>query len=131
MKRKSIIILVVVLLIISAVVFGVYKHVESSLESLKHIEIQDVDMSKIQDGVYNGSYAATLVSVEVSVTVKDHKITDITIVKHSNGQGAPAEVITDSVIKSQTLQVDAVTGATYSSKAILLAIKDALTDNDN
>ena len=131
MKRKLVLILVIVLLIISAVGFGIIKHIESNLESLKYIEIPEVDMSEIQDGVYSGSYTAAPVSAEVSVTVKDHIITDIQIIKHINGQGAPAEIITDRVIESQSLQVDSVTGATYSSKVILLAIKDALLDNNN
>lgn len=79
-------------------------------------------MSEIQDGVYSGSYTAAPVSAEVSVTVKDHIITEIQIMKHINGQGASAEIMTDRVIESQSLQIDSVTGATYSSKVILLAI---------
>jgi len=130
-KRKLVLILVIVLLIISAVGFGVIKYIESNLESLKYIEFPEVNMSEIQDGVYSGSYTAAPVSAEVRVPVKDHIITDIQIIKHINGQGAPAEIITDRVIESQSLQVDSVTGATYSSKVILLAIKDALLDNNN
>lgn len=126
MKKKLVLTLVIVLLIITAVGFGVIKHIESNLESLKYIEIPEVDISEIEDGVYSGSYTTTPVSAEVSVTVKDHIITDIQIIKHINGQGAPAEIITDRVIESQSLQIDSVTGATYSSKVILCAINNAL-----
>ena len=126
MKKKLVLILVIVLLIITAVGFGVIKHIESNLKSLKYIEIPEVDISEIEDGVYSGSYTTTPVSAEVSVTVKDHIITDIQIIKHINGQGAPAEIITDRVIESQSLQIDSVTGATYSSKVILCAINNAL-----
>jgi len=125
-KKKLVLTLVIVLLIITAVGFGVIKHIESNLESLKYIEIPEVDISEIEDGVYSGSYTTTPVSAEVSVTVKDHIITDIQIIKHINGQGAPAEIITDRVIESQSLQIDSVTGATYSSKVILCAINNAL-----
>lgn len=127
MKRKLVLILVIVLLIISAVGFGIIKHIESNLKSLKYIQIPEVDMSEIQDGVYSGSYSVAPVSAEVSVTVKDHIITDIQIIKHINGQGASAEIITDRVIESQSLQVDSITGATYSSKVILCAIRNALS----
>jgi uncharacterized protein with FMN-binding domain len=52
-------------------------------------------------------------------------------VKHVNGQGKPAEVITEKVIETQSLQVDVVSGATYSSKVILKAIENALAkDNE-
>ena len=131
MKKKLVLTLVIVLLIITAVGFGVIKHIESNLESLKYIEIPEVDMSEIEDGVYIGTYTAFPVSAEVSVTVKDNSITNIQILKHINGQGAPAEIITDRVVESQSLQVDSVTGATYSSKVILCAIKNALLSTKN
>lgn len=51
---------------------------------------------------------------------------DIEILKHRNGKGKKAEVIIDDVIKEQSLLVDAVTGATISSRAIFKAIEDAL-----
>lgn len=41
----------------------------------------------------------------------------------SNGQGSGADVIPLRVVEAQSLNVDIVSGATYSSKIILLAIK--------
>jgi uncharacterized protein with FMN-binding domain len=46
--------------------------------------------------------------------------------KHVNGKGTAAESIPETVVEKQTLQVDSVSGATYSSKVILLAIETAL-----
>jgi uncharacterized protein with FMN-binding domain len=63
----------------------------------------------------------------VVVTVKDHAISTIQLTEHNNGQGQPAERITDDVLAAQTLDVDVVAGATYSSKVILKAIETALT----
>ena len=63
----------------------------------------------------------------MKVFVKDHKIERIELVKHRNGKGAPAEAITGKVVEAQSLQVDAISGATYSSKVILQAIENALT----
>jgi uncharacterized protein with FMN-binding domain len=90
------------------------------------MEIAQINLSAIEDGIYIGSYFAFPVSAQVSVTVKDHVITAIELVKHENGQGAPAEVIPGKVIESQSLQVDSVSGATYSSRVILKAIENAL-----
>jgi uncharacterized protein with FMN-binding domain len=53
-------------------------------------------------------------------------IKKIEIVRHLNGQGKPAEVIPDRVIEMQSLDVDIISGATYSSKVILKAIENAL-----
>jgi uncharacterized protein with FMN-binding domain len=48
------------------------------------------------------------------------------LVKHRNGRGAAAEAITGKVISAQSLKVDTISGATMSSKVILLAIESAL-----
>lgn len=86
----------------------------------------DVDLSGTADGVHSGAYDSGPVVVNVDVTVKDHAITDIKLVKHRNGQGAAAESITGTVVSAQSIKVDVVSGATMSSKVILLAIEDAL-----
>lgn len=60
------------------------------------------------------------------VTVRDHLIIDIELVEHETGKGQSAEIIPKKVIEQQSLKVDHVSGATYSSKVILKAIQDAL-----
>ena len=100
--------------------------VQAQLDKLKATELQTLDLSQVKNGTYEGSYTAFPVSVTLTVTVKDHGITSITILKHDNGKGKPAEVILGDVIEQQSLQVDVISGATYSSKVILLAIQDAL-----
>ncbi|MGD9605295.1 MAG: FMN-binding protein, partial [Bacilli bacterium] len=64
--------------------------------------------------------------VKVKVVVASHQITNVVILEHDNGQGEAAEAITSSIITSQTLQVDVIAGATYSSKVILKAVENAL-----
>jgi len=86
----------------------------------------DVDLSQVADGVYSGAYDSGPVIVNVDVTVKDHAITDIRLVKHRHGQGAAAEPITGKVLAAQSVKVDVISGATMSSNVILLAIEDAL-----
>jgi len=95
------------------------------------MSISDIDLSKIEDGIYAGSCIAFPVSAEVEVTINNNKITNIELKKHSNGQGSQAEVIPDKVVKAQTLEVDIVSGATYSSKVILKAIENALNNTDH
>jgi len=97
------------------------------MRSLADTEIPYISLEGLADGTYEGHWSNRIILVEVLVTVEDEEITAIEILRHRHGQGAEtAEAITDDVITSQSLAVDAVSGATYSSKAILLAIADAL-----
>jgi uncharacterized protein with FMN-binding domain len=99
---------------------------EANLKQLAYSEISDVNLASAKDGDYIGSYSAFPVSVEVKVTIKNHAIKEIELLKHNNGQGQGAKVIPDKVVEAQSLKVDGVSGATYSSKVILKAIQDAL-----
>lgn len=125
-KTKVFIIILFILLVIGAGATYFVKMTENSLAELSSTEIVDVDLTTVADGTYLGSYKAFPVSVEVEVTILNHEITEIVILKHDSGQGEPAEVIILDVIEMQSLNVDLITGATYSSKVILLAIQDAL-----
>lgn len=120
---KVIALTVSVIIIIGAVTLA---FLQAQLDKLTEAVITEPTLSTIKDGTYKGSYSAFPVSVSVNVTIKDHQITAITILKHDNGQGKPAEAIIEEVIDQQSLDVDVISGATYSSKVILKAIEDAL-----
>jgi Uncharacterized protein conserved in bacteria len=125
--KKVLITILTALLVISGIIGVKYlTSVNDYKEKVANLNISNVDLTKIPDGTYNGSYGVTFVEAEVKVSVKEHKITKIDLVKHKNGKGAPAEVIPDRVVKAQSLDVDMVTGATSSSKVILKAIENAL-----
>lgn len=85
----------------------------------------DIDLAAAKDGVYTGHYDSGPVIVDVEVTVKDHAITDIKLVRHRTGQGQAAEAMPGKILAAQSIKVDVVSGATMSSKVILLAIEDA------
>lgn len=124
--KKLLIILggLVLVVVIIAVVF--YQITQDGLNKLADITLNDLNLDQVADGSYDGSYSVFPVSVEVTVTVSDHIITEIDITKHDNGQGQAGEVIIEDVLEAQSLEVDIISGATYSSKVILLAIQDAL-----
>lgn len=87
----------------------------------------DLKLQDIEDGLYTGEFEKGLVAAEVEVQVRNHAIESIEILRHDNGKGDKAEMIVDAVITRQSLQVDVVSGATYSSKVILKAVENALT----
>ncbi|HPJ01484.1 MAG TPA: FMN-binding protein [Candidatus Limiplasma sp.] len=126
-KRKKITLIIIALvLVLAAVGGGAYIVVKNNQKTVYAIDIQDVDLALVQNGTYVGEYNAFPVSAKVEVTVTDHRITAIDLIKHNNGQGGDAEVIPQMVVDAQSLQVDTVSGATFSSKVILLAIQNAL-----
>ncbi len=128
MKRKRIIILVAVAVAVIVTGLAVVKSIVAGLErQFAGITVSEVKLAGLADGVYSGSSAVFPISAEVKVTVKDHAITSIELASHNHGRGAAAEVIPDRVVEAQTLQVDVISGATYSSKVILKAIENALT----
>ena len=129
MKRKRIVIISIVLLaLFAAALFmrGMYVSIEANLKALSGMAIAQIDFNQVANGTFTGSYTVFPVSAKVSVTVKDHKVTAIELLEHKNGQGTKAEAIPDRVLSAQSLQVDSVAGATYSSKVILKAIENAL-----
>jgi len=84
-------------------------------------------LETLADGQYQGEFnPSKLVGATVKVTVKDHAIAAIELVEHNTWRGRPAEVLPDQVIAAQTLAVDFVSGATASSKVILIAIENAI-----
>ena len=134
-KRKKKILLIVLLVVAVVAIVGGFilknlmDKLDEGLEELKTLEIENVDFSTISDGTYSGAYKQFPIDVEVTVTVKNDQIQDIVINKHVNGKGKDAEKITNDVIAQQSLEVDTVTGATYSSIVILKAIEQALIHN--
>ena len=81
------------------------------------------------DGTYTGSSFGYNDDITVSVTIEDSQITDINVV--SSLEDDPyftwvLQQIPDSIIESQSTDVDTVTGATTSSKAYIHAVEAAL-----
>jgi len=87
-----------------------------------------------KDGTYEGSGTGFRGrTTTVSVTVQGGDITDITIV--STGDDGPFvnrafPVVSRSIIESQSADVNAVSGATYTSRGIMQAVADALSNAD-
>lgn len=114
----------IVLLVLSGML--VYNHLGNNLEALTKVTFSSLSLTDAKDGTFNGSYSAFPVSAEVEVTLDDHQIVSIDLIKHVTGQGQAAESIPGEVVAAQSIQVDTVSGATYSSVVILKAIEDAL-----
>jgi uncharacterized protein with FMN-binding domain len=92
------------------------------------VQLNGIDLADVADGDYTGVYDFKRWSNTVVVHVEGHEITSIEL-----AQDVPAAAITDCadevfarVIAAQDTAVDAVSGATVTSKAYLKAIEDAV-----
>jgi len=98
------------------------------MNEVKSLAIRDIDLSKIANGTYRGSYSKGRWSYNLSVTVEDHKIRAMRLLDSKMKMAEkPNMQQIDRVISSQSLRVDTVTGATVFSKALLKAIENALS----
>ena len=93
------------------------------------LDIKDVDFNTIADGEYIGICQNKILLAVVKVHVKDHEISDIEILEHKDSYMEQAKQIADDVCSTQCLEVDAISGATLTSKTLLKAIENALTES--
>lgn len=83
----------------------------------------------LADGVYKGTGTGYAGDITVSVQIKDKQIVAIDILSTSDDAAFfnRAKTVIDRIIEGQTLNVDTVSGATFSSNGIISAVKNALT----
>jgi uncharacterized protein with FMN-binding domain len=116
------------LLFILCLIFHVFigvKSLNTYQSEIKNTEINNMNLKNVSDGNYIGEYDVGYIYAKVEVTIKNGKITDVTLLEHRNERGKKAESITDTIVKKQKIKVDAVSSATNSSKVIMKAVENA------
>lgn len=81
------------------------------------------------DGTYIGTGSGFVGQIKVQVTVSGGKISAIQVLETSDGSEymSKAKSLINSIVSSQSTNVDAVSGATYSSSGIIEAVRNALS----
>lgn len=100
-------------------------------QEAKSLPLDAVDFGELHDGVYRGAYAGGMYkwrANECDVIVVGGKVTGIQLVvsQDPGGKNTMHETLYDRVIQAQSLRVDAISGATLTSKAYLQAVENAL-----
>lgn len=88
------------------------------------------DAGGLKDGQYAGSAKGFNGDVSVAVTVSGGAISAIDVVSHSETPGIsdPAfDGVVPAIVQSQSTAVDTISGATYTSKAIMEAVESAIS----
>lgn len=84
----------------------------------------------LADGTYSGTGTGYHGDITVQVTVSGGQVTDITVTSENDTLQyftRAEDTLIPTVIEEQSLEVDAVSGATYSSRGILDAVSNALS----
>jgi len=100
----------------------------------KGVVLGPVASGKCKDDVTEGRSKRWSVRVRVRVRFFNGRIDTIDILQHRTiwpKARRAAQTIVDEIIAKQNTRVKAVSGATLSSQAIMLAVQDALTNNQN
>ena len=127
LSKKAVIAAVSAVLIIGIVVLAFYlRDVNQYQSKVQNIRFSDIDIASIPNGLYTGECDVGLIYVKVEVAVQDGAIIAINLLRHDNDRGASAEQVINNIVDRQTTDVDAISGATYSSKVIRKAVENAL-----
>ena len=89
------------------------------------LTINYVDLQQIPDGTYLGQYSGYRFTNIAEITIVNHKITKIDIVK-TQREDLSLELV-DAVIAAQSPVIDTISGATLDQKAFLKAVEIALS----
>ena len=126
-KKKTVLFVIMFLLLVGFVLGILYlKSVADYRKAVRETTFEDINISDIPDGVYVGEYDVDFIYAKVEVAVQNGEITNINILEHRHERGKAAEVITDSIVDEQKIDVDAISGATNSSAVIKKAVENAL-----
>ncbi|WP_411682506.1 FMN-binding protein [Clostridium thailandense] len=87
------------------------------------------DAKGISDGVYKGTGNGFRGQMTVEVTIKNEQITEVKVIETNDDAkwfDRAYSTVVSSIISKQTVEVDSVSGATYSSMGIKEAVSNAL-----
>ncbi|MDT3428609.1 uncharacterized protein with FMN-binding domain [Paenibacillus forsythiae] len=130
MKKKLLIVAALIVLVGAGWGLTYLYQVRSYQANIKNLTISNIPFSSLSNGTYVGEYDVRFIDAKVQVSVHDGKVTRIDLLKHKNGHGAPAEAILKEIVAKQTLDVDAVSGASNSSKVLKKAVELALVQGE-
>ena len=106
---------------------------ESTSESESDSALAEIaavqDASAYKDGTYYGTGKGFAGTMKVKVDISGGKIASISIVSTKDGDSyvKSASSLLDTIVEKQSTNVDTVSGATFSSRGIIAAVRSALS----
>ncbi|MDB9822623.1 FMN-binding protein [Deltaproteobacteria bacterium] len=104
-------------------------NISHEIEEIKSMEINYVDPATVSDGEYTGEFPfGERFLYRVMVTVKSGRIADIEVLENGTGNEYAEKGlgVIERMLMEQSPDVDAVSGATVTSKALMKCVEKAL-----
>jgi len=126
--NKALKVILIIIAALAVVIAAFYIYITWGMDGLKNAKVENIDISAIPDGAYTGEYSGNRWGNTVEVTIEGGAIKDIRIVKDQMiTKDNMSKSVFDQVKEKQSLDIDAVSGATVTTKGYLKAIEDALS----
>lgn len=121
MRKKSIFVSLVSILLVISLLGCQTSSVENNLEKT----------STYKEGTYIGLGNGKNGPIKVETTFSNDKITSVKVLEHGETVGIAESAIektTEDIVKEQSLAIDVVSGATYTSQGILDAVEQSVIE---
>ncbi|HOC06104.1 MAG TPA: FMN-binding protein [Bacillota bacterium] len=108
---------------------GIIAAVKDALAEFSGEDEAPIDLGSLLPGKYTGTARGFSSDITVEVTIAAGKILDIVVVSQDDTPeiaGPALATLVEAIIEEQSLEVDLVSGATYSSEGLVAAVKNAL-----
>jgi uncharacterized protein with FMN-binding domain len=126
MKKKLLYVLLAVVVVLVVFVGWFVLRFRRMAQVMTQAPTASVDLSRLADGNYTGTFGDFLVTAKVRVKVASGRITSVEVLDQHAGPGYEAKDIPARIVAAQSPNVDVVTGATGSSRCLMAAVHRAL-----
>jgi uncharacterized protein with FMN-binding domain len=116
-------------IVVAGALFWTFYYAE--ILRIRDLSIHAVDLTRVPSGRHSASFETPYKIYHVSVLVEAHAIRSVHVTPSDDFMGhfdRKGLAVADQVVQKQRTDVDAVSGATVTSKAVLKAIEKALHD---
>ncbi len=124
--KKVLIVLLVVFAVLAVGAGLLFLRLAKMARTVRAEKVEQVDLARVPDGSYEGEFGDFLVKAKARVKVAAGRIESVEIVEQRCGPGYEAKETVDRILAAQSPVVDAVSGATGSSRCIMAAVARAL-----
>jgi uncharacterized protein with FMN-binding domain len=98
----------------------------SGMGAVRRTAVANVDLSAIGDGSYKGAFSKGRFHFDVIVDVKNNRIDAITLADPAKATDV-TRAIAAAIIAKQSVTIDAVSGASLTTRAFAKAVEKALS----
>lgn len=102
------------------------RHISKIRAKMDLMRMDRLNLKQVADGIWQGKSLGYVDEITTAVTMRKGRIVDIQVRHRENIEQGATRIIPQRMVERQSLQVDAVTGATVTAQAIVEAVYRAL-----